>query len=189
MAGAVFHAPFTRDLEIFYGPKLLAWLGALVREIKPDILLTHSPVDYMEDRQNTSRLTVTAAFSRTIPDYPTDPPRPVTTRDLAVCHTLPWGLTDQSRNEILPDFYLDVSSVIDAKRAMLACHESQRAWPDASQGWENYLHTVVDAAQTIGAKSGRFQFAEGWRRHLLVGFGPKGYDPLSEALCDYIHHT
>lgn len=187
MAGAVFHAPFTRDLEVFYEPKLLARLGALVREIKPDILLTHSPVDYMEDHQNTSRLMVTAAFSRTIPNYPTDPPRPVTTQDMAVYHTLPWGLTDQLRNEILPDFYLDIASVIEQKRSMLACHESQRSWLDASQGFENYLDTMVDAARGIGKKSGRFELAEGWRRHQHIGFGPEDYDPLREALCDFIY--
>lgn len=187
MAGAVFHEPIARDIEIFYEPKLLAQLGALVREIKPDILLTHSPVDYMEDHQNTSRLLVTAAFCRSIPNYPTDPPRPVTTQDMAVYHTLPWGLTDQLRNEVKPDFYLDISSVIEQKRSMLACHESQKSWLDATQGYENYLDTMVETARAIGRKSGRFEFAEGWRRHQHIGFGPEDYDPLREALAGYAY--
>ena len=42
--------------------------------IGPDILLTHSPSDYMEDHENTCRLAVTAAFARGMPNFPTDPP-------------------------------------------------------------------------------------------------------------------
>ena len=34
----------------------------------------------------------------------------------------------------------------------------------------------------IGRLSGRFAYAEGWRRHLHLGFSAKEIDPLKDAL-------
>jgi LmbE family N-acetylglucosaminyl deacetylase len=47
--GAHFHESFCNDMEIVYELKLLRRLAALIREVKPNIVLTHPPVDYMED--------------------------------------------------------------------------------------------------------------------------------------------
>src|SRR5262245_44580334 len=47
--GAVFHASLTDDLEIIYSLELLRRVAAVIREVRPSILLTHSPLDYMED--------------------------------------------------------------------------------------------------------------------------------------------
>src|SRR5687767_5665376 len=56
--GAHFHPPFCDDLEIFYEEKTLRRLASVIRDVKPNILLTHSPADYMEDHTNTCRLAV-----------------------------------------------------------------------------------------------------------------------------------
>jgi len=34
----------------------------------------------------------------------------------------------------------------------------------------------------VGKMSGRFRYAEGWRRHLHLGFSAKEQDPLADAL-------
>ncbi len=68
--GAIFHESLTDDLAIFYEPTLLARVAATVREVAPEIVLTHSPADYMEDHQNAARLAATAAFARGMPNYP-----------------------------------------------------------------------------------------------------------------------
>src|SRR5271163_4511316 len=52
--GAEFHASLTSDLEIFYNLELLRALAAVIREVNPKIILTHSPQDYMEDHTCTS---------------------------------------------------------------------------------------------------------------------------------------
>src|SRR5690348_3458768 len=52
--GARFHPSLTNDLQIFYEPALLRRLAAIMREVMPEIVLTHSPQDYMEDHTNTS---------------------------------------------------------------------------------------------------------------------------------------
>src|SRR6476469_2655408 len=69
LMGATWHAPLCDDLEIFYEDRTLRRLCAIVREVEPAIILTHSPQDYMEDHMNTSRLAVTAAFARGAPNY------------------------------------------------------------------------------------------------------------------------
>src|ERR1041385_6459721 len=43
--GAHFHPPFNDDLEIFYDIKPLRKVAAIIREVKPAIILTHSPAD------------------------------------------------------------------------------------------------------------------------------------------------
>src|SRR5829696_2117168 len=73
--GAVWHAPFRDDLEIFYDARSLRRLGGIIREVAPDVILTHSPQDYMEDHMNTCRLAVSAAFLRAMPGYQTAPGR------------------------------------------------------------------------------------------------------------------
>ncbi|HOJ40467.1 MAG TPA: PIG-L family deacetylase, partial [bacterium] len=62
--GAVFHPSLVDDLDVYYERKTLARLTAVIRQVQPKIILTHSPVEYMEDHSNTCRLTVTAAFCR-----------------------------------------------------------------------------------------------------------------------------
>src|SRR5687767_9934510 len=58
--GAEFHESRVDDLEIVYSVPLLRWLTGIIRVVRPSIVLTHSPVDYMEDHTNTCRLAVTA---------------------------------------------------------------------------------------------------------------------------------
>src|SRR6185295_7984314 len=92
--GAVWHPPFCDDLEIMYDVKTLRRLAAVVREVKPRIVLTHSPQDYMEDHQNASRLAVTAAFAHGVPNFKTSPQRPAFFEDVTIYHAMPHGLRD-----------------------------------------------------------------------------------------------
>ena len=81
----------------------------------------------------------------------------------------------------LPETYVDITSVIERKQAMLAHHQSQRDWLDESQGMDSYLAAMLDGSRALGALSGRFDYAEGWRRRLHLGFGPDA-DPLVAVL-------
>ena len=180
--GAVFHEPLVDDLDILYRDDLVRRLCALVRDVKPAILLLQSPQDYMEDHTNSVRLMVTAAFCRGMRNFVSVPPRPATVEDMAVYHALPYGLHDQLRQPILPEFYVDVADVLENKRRLLACHRSQKEWLDVSQGLDSYLNTMTDMSREVGRLSGRFAVAEGWRRHLHLGFGAPTFDPLVDAL-------
>ncbi|MCY3021864.1 MAG: PIG-L family deacetylase [Planctomycetota bacterium] len=182
LVGAVFHPSLVNDIEIFYEKKTLARLGAIVREANPDIVLAPSPEDYMEDHTTTSRLAVTATFCRGMRNFPTSPPTRPVDRNCTLYHALPYGLHDQLRRRITASQYVDIAAVLQRKRAMLACHKSQKEWLDHSQGVDAYLKAMEELSRDMGRMSGRFRYAEGWRRHSHLGFSPTDRDPLSSVL-------
>ena len=176
--GAVYHESLVNDLEVFYAQDLIRRVTAIIRKIQPDIMLLPSPEDYMEDHMNTARIGVTAAFCRGMPNYHSDPPAPAMQQDVVLYHALPYGLTDGLRRRIEPDFYINITSVIEQKEQMLARHESQKSWLDHSQGLDAYLITMREMSAEVGTMSGEFQFAEGWRRHSHLGYCSRDADPL-----------
>ena len=182
IAGATLHLPLADDLAIFYEPRLLARVAAVVRQVRPNVLLVPSPQDYMEDHMNACRLAVTAAFARNMPNFATDPPAPPYDGDVAIYHAEPYGLHDGLRQLIRPSQYVDVGSVLALKQAMLAKHTTQRDWLDASQGIGAYVGEMEAMCQQVCRMSGRFGYAEGWRRHLHLGFAPDDRDPLCDLL-------
>jgi N-acetylglucosamine malate deacetylase 1 len=180
--GAQFHPSITDDLEIIYSLELLRPLSAIIREVKPSIVLTHSPQDYMEDHTNTSRLAVTAAFTRGMPNFKTAPPRPVADCEVTVYHGMSHGLCDQLRRRIVPGAFVNTTSVHTTQLEALKAHKSQQNWLDVSQGLNSYLLAMEDMARAVGTMSKKFKYAEGWRRHLHFGFCSSEADPLAQAL-------
>ncbi|HXG47546.1 MAG TPA: PIG-L family deacetylase [Methylomirabilota bacterium] len=180
--GATWHPSLGDDLEILYDLKLLRCLAAVVREVNPRIVLTHAPVDYMEDHVNTCRLAVTAAFARGMPNFRTTPPRPAVTGQVTVYHALPHTLRDPLGNRVTPGLFVNVTPVHATKRAALAAHASQKEWLDATQGMDSYLQTMEAQDREVGRLSRRFRYAEGWRRHLPAGFCAEEADPLRDLL-------
>lgn len=188
VAGAVFHESLTRDLEIFYDKPTLARLAAIVRQVAPQIVLTHAPADYMEDHVNACRLAVTAAFTRGMPNFPTEPPTHAVAGPVTVYHAQPHGNCDPLGQPVVPGTFVDVSSKMADKAAMLAAHRSQKQWLDESQGLDSYIHAMRDLMSEVGRMSGRFAYAEGWRKHLHWGFCAADDDPLRSALpADFVH--
>jgi len=181
--GAIYHESLVNDMEIFYDRATLARLAAVVREVAPEIILTQSTQEYMEDHMNTTRLALSAAFARGMPNFPTDPPRPPVAQAVTIYHALPYGLHDPLRRPVRPELLVDITEVLPAKRAMLALHRSQRAWLDASQGVDSYLAAMEEMGQAVGALAQPgFAYAEGWTRHLHLGYCAADADPLSAAL-------
>jgi LmbE family N-acetylglucosaminyl deacetylase len=180
--GARFHPPICDDLEIIYSVDLLRKLTAVVREIMPDVVLTHSPSDYMEDHMNASRLAVTAAFARGMQNFRVEPPTLPVNHDVAVYHAMPHGLRDALRRRVHAGAWVDTTAVHSLKREALAAHASQKDWLDKSQGMDSYLISMDEISEAVGKQSGKFQHAEGWRRHSHLGFSPDEVDPLKEVL-------
>src|SRR5262245_3720215 len=180
--GAVYHESICDDLSIFYDQPTLAKVAAVSREVGPEIVLTHSPVDYMEDHTNTCRLATTAAFARGMPNFPTDPPRPAVDNKVTVYHAQPYSHRDPLRRLVEPDLVVDTTDLIELKKKMLAKHVSQKTWLDESQGVNSYLDALAALDEELGRMSCLFKYAEGWRRHLHLGFCGEKDDPLREAL-------
>jgi LmbE family N-acetylglucosaminyl deacetylase len=180
--GAHFHDSITEDLEIIYSLDLLRKLAAIIREVKPSVVLTHPLQDYMEDHTNTCRLAVTAAFARGMPNFKSTPSRPVAEYPTTVYHSMPHGLKDGLRRRVIAGAYVNTTSTHKLKRDALAAHKSQQNWLDVSQGLNSYLLAMEDMSLEVGRMSKKFQHAEGWRRHLHFGFCGPNNDPLRTAL-------
>jgi len=182
LAGGTIHPALFDDLAVFYDAPSLARTAAIVREIAPDIVITHAPSDYMEDHQNVCRLIVSSVFSRGMTNFVSDPPRPFFNKPVRVYHALPHGLRDGLGRLVSPHLYVDIGSAIPKKRDLLACHRSQKEWLDASQGMGAYLEEMERLSAEMGRMSGRFEYAEAFMRHHHLGFCPPDFDPLAEYL-------
>ena len=186
--GAQWFPPLANDLEITYEVPLLRRLVSIVRAVNPRIVLTHALADYMEDHMITARLAVTAAFSKGIPNFASDPPHASVTGDVTVYHAMPHGLRDPLGHSVRPHAVVNTSSVHAVKRKALAAHRSQKDWLDQTQGMDSYLVSMDHESQEIAQlATAAFQFGEGWHRHSHMGFSASDIDILAEVLPDRFH--
>lgn len=182
--GAIYHPPLADDLMIFYEDRLLRQITAVVREVRPTIVLLPSLNDYMEDHTNTARLVVTACFSRGMRHYQSDPPREPTSQDVYLYHAQPHLNRDGMRTLVVPELFVNITGEMDTKLKMLGCHESQRQWLGETQGLDDYLESMHNSSSEVAQLSGQagWLYAEGFRRHSHVGFSAKDHDLLAEVL-------
>lgn len=116
-----------------------------------------------------------------LPPPPSDDIYP---EDVFIYHSIPHGLCDPLRIPAPVESFVDTSSVFATQREALAAHASQRDWLDKSQGADSYLKVLDEISLKVGRLSGRFRQAEGWRRHLHLGFSARDEDPLSTILAE-----
>lgn len=102
-------------------PKQRRAMTDLIREHRPDLLITHSPNDYMPDHNEVSKLVFDTSFLATVPLIGTDRPHHDQVTPLYYMETVA-GLG------FSPEEYVDISSTIDTKTAMFECHASQVEW-------------------------------------------------------------
>lgn len=93
----------------------------LVREARPDVIVTHFPDDYMSDHNEIAQLVFDSSFHATLPLYETSrPPHPVVPPVYYMETVMGIGFS--------PAEYVDVSGTIETKVAMLEAHQSQLTW-------------------------------------------------------------
>lgn len=182
--GASWHPCLVGDCEIVYSVDLLRRVTAVVREVRPSVVLTQAPDDYMEDHIWTSHLVASACFNRNMPNFAALPPREAYPDDVTVYHAQPHGLHDLLRRRIFPGIYVDTSTVQERKREALGCHETQNHWLNTTQGFGSLIDEMDEMSRTVGEMSRRYGLAEGWRRHSPLGFSAAPTDPLTAALSD-----
>ena len=112
LAGATMHPAVFPDLGVFYDRLSLAVVSAVVRSIRPQIILTHSASDYMEDHENVCRLVTSAAFSRAMPNFSSKPECPPYKDPVRIYHAPPHGLRDGLGEMFRPDFLVDVAATM-----------------------------------------------------------------------------
>jgi len=155
-----------RDLRIDIDTPSRRRVVEALRRIRPDIVFTAPPVDYMTDHEHTSRLVRDAAFICSIPNYATHQgdPAPPMEHIPYLYYVDPVEGVDWFGDRIEPHFYVDISEVFERKRDMLACHESQRAWLLRQHGIDEYLNALERWSAQRGAEVG-VRYAEGFRQH------------------------
>ena len=183
LLGATYYPPLCNDLEIEFNQHNVRRICAVVRSARPSILLTHAPVDYMEDHMQTCRIVLTAAFARGAPNYRSDPHCQSWDGDVAIYHAQPHGNRDPLGQFVSPHTAIAIDRVIDRKMEMLQQHQSQQAWLQASQGLNSYCQTMLELGKELAHRLHlNCRYAEGWRRHLHLGYASADIDPLNEAL-------
>jgi len=171
------------DAFILYDRPTLLKTIELVRKVKPAIVFTHSPSDYMVDHETTSKLAQTACFTAGMVNINTPDAAPINTVPY-LYYLDPMEGKDIYGVEINPGIIVDITSVIDTKEKMLCCHKSQRDWLLEHHGIDEYIRTMKDFSKKRG-KVINVHYAEGFRQHLGHAFPNKNI--LKNELGDLVH--
>jgi LmbE family N-acetylglucosaminyl deacetylase len=175
LLGAAYTCLGFDDLTIVYNEATKRRVSALLRLVRPDLVITQSPVDYMADHEETPRIVREAAFASTVPNWKASlgAKRPPPCAKLpAILYADPVDNVDHFGRRVRPQYVVDVTASVDFKEKMLACHDSQRSWLRHQHGEDEYLlwmrRVGADRARDFGRA--RVKYAEGFRQHLGHGF-------------------
>jgi LmbE family N-acetylglucosaminyl deacetylase len=183
MLNGSYHCLESNDIFIMYDKPTLIKAIELMRKVRPTIVLTTSPTDYMVDHEMASKIAQTACFACGVVNIETpgaEPFEPIP----YLYYMDPVEGQDNLGTKIKAGTIVDISSVIDVKEKMLCCHESQRNWLLEHHGIDDY----VIAMKKLGEERGReinSQFAEGFRPHL--GHAYPQDNILKAELGDLVH--
>ena len=166
LIGAEYRCAEFRDLAVFSDDASRRRIVEILRQVRPDIVLTSSPIDYMCDHEATSALVRDACFAAPAPNYRTHAPDPAPPIP-AIPHLYfmdAVGGVDRDSQPIYPDFFVDIERYFDTKRKMLAEHKSQREWLRRHHGMDDYLDMMERWTRANGSRTG-VALAEGFRRY------------------------
>ena len=169
--GAWYGCAGLMDVEIFANADNLRRVVELMRRFDPDVVITHSPADYMVDHEEASRLARSACFALSMPLYQTRQTAPALATKLtpALYYADPIEGVDAMGERVLPHFYVDTTGTLENKLEMLSHHKSQRDWLRAHHGIDEYLEQARRWCARYGRESG-CNYAEGLRQHLGHGY-------------------
>lgn len=128
----------------------------LVRETRPDIVITHDPLhDYHPDHLTTGRILWNIRVMTTVPNIKTKH---------QPCSKIPalYFMDTIAGINFSPEEYVDITPTIEKKKKMLASHESQAAWLK-DQYDMSYIEFMEICSGFRGIQSG-VRYAECFRR-------------------------
>ena len=164
--GARYRCAEFRDLAVFSDDASRRRVTEILRQVRPDIVLTASPIDYMCDHEATSELVRDACFAAPAPNYSTRVDGPAPPLD-AIPHLYfmdAVGGVDREGRPQPADFYVDVSATFGTKKTMLGEHRSQREWLRQHHGMDDYIDQMAQWSRKQGDRAG-VEYAEGFRRY------------------------
>ncbi|HOC03673.1 MAG TPA: PIG-L family deacetylase [bacterium] len=148
------------DLGLHINKESVDKVVDVIRQVDPDIIITHSPDDYMVDHVNTGRVAIDASFCATLPNYET--------KIKKYTKLVPIFFMDISSGvNFQPTEYVDITEEMPIKERMLRCHQSQYTWLKEHDGID-YVEFMKELSKIRGTQCG-VKYAEGFRQHLVWG--------------------
>lgn len=178
-----YHCLESEDVFITYDKDTLITVIDLFREVRPDMVITASPSDYMLDHELTSHLAQTACMGATIRNIEIQGTLP-TEQVPHLYYADPIKGKDRFGHAVKADLLVDISSVMAVKEEMLCCHKSQREWLQHMSGVDEFVLMMKAYSSEKGSEAG-VQYAEGFRQHL--GFSYPQDDLLAAELETLVH--
>jgi len=161
--GATYHCLDECDGFVVYDKPTLRKCVDLFRRVAPRVVFLHTASDYMMDHVMASLLGRAVSFLYGAPNASEFPVRAGSqVPHLYYCDPME-GL-DPLGHPVEPTTYVDISTVLEEKARMLACHASQREWLRAYHGTDEYLDSMRRHAQMRGQQAG-VAAAEGFVQH------------------------
>ena len=126
----------------------------VIQYAQPDVIITHNPDDYMPDHTATSKLVFDAAFTATLPNWPSKTKKAAKLVPIYYMDTL-------AGVNFVPEEFVDITDEIDLKIRMLECHHSQLDWMREHDGID-FADMVRTCSRYRGYQCGA-AYAEGFR--------------------------
>jgi len=132
----------------------------VVRQARPDVVITHDPNDYYGDHTAVSQLACDASFLASASLLETTHP---------ACDKIPpvYFMETVMGLRFEPQEYVDISDTIETKLEMLSQHQSQLTWLREHDGVD-ILENVRTVARFRGLQCS-VEYAEGFRIHSVWG--------------------
>jgi LmbE family N-acetylglucosaminyl deacetylase len=165
--GAAYRCLGFGDLAIFNDDPSRRRVVEFLRETRPQLVMTASPVDYLCDHEAASALVRDACFAAPAPNYQTGIHNPAAPLD-AIPHLYwmdPVGGEDREGHAMHPGFIVDVTATYPLKRDMLTDHASQREWLRRHHGTDDYIDSMERWTLARGQSAG-VTYGEGFRQYV-----------------------
>ena len=149
--------PAITDELVFPNEEQRCVMIDLIREADPDVIFTHSPNDYHPDHRYVSQLVFDSCFQKGLPHLPG--------QNQTACRfgqTQVYYLDNLGGIGFSPAEYVDISSVMDTKRRMLKCHQSQ-VKPMRELAHTDLIELIEIQSRFRGFAAG-CKYAEGFNR-------------------------
>ena len=148
------------DLEVYTDSESRRKVVEIIRQARPDLIITHYPDDYMCDHSNTGRLAIDASFIASLPNYRTESPHTGSIPPVYFMDAL-------AAVNFQPTDYVDISEFIEEKGKALLCHQSQYRWLLDHDGID-YMDFMKKHSAFRGVQCG-VRYAEAFQRYAVWG--------------------
>ena len=148
------------DFGVYDDWETLHTFTDVIRRVKPDVIITHGPTDYLPEHIKVGQITIGASYAASCPNIKTSNDFHDKIPPIFFMDTI--GAID-----FKPTHYVDITDVIELKREALGKHESQLKW--MLERWNTDLIELMESTgRNRGIQSG-VKYAEAFSQYLVYG--------------------